>query len=567
MKKLTALILAMVMMLSLFAGCKKTEEPKDPVNPDKGNPGTTEPGTADENGYLNLFISAEPKTLDVSRSSDSYGGYILTDINDPLTRLVDENGEHKLVGAGAKEWTTSEDGKVITFKLNENKWRDGTPVTAKDYVYAFQRLADPNTGAPLGYFLDPIVNYKDVQAGKMAKEEIGVKAIDDLTLEITLTAPTPHFMSLTSLRFMAPLNQAAVEKHGEAYGAAADKLESNGPFYVESWTTNSQIVLKKNPNYWDAANVKLETINYRIIGDENTYYNEFEIGGLDSVTTGKKEWLDRFEKKENVTKTTYSMPTVTFTFFNTKDALFQNVNIRKAFLLGLDREDINEVVFTGLREPSYGWVASAISVGGTSFREQAGDIIKDMATAEGDPKALLIKGMEELGLGNDPATLKIKFSLGGVDQWYRTMGEYLQQTFKTALGVNLEIETAEWPVFSENVEKGNFQMGMMAWGAFYNDPIDVLGIFRSTAGSVNTGWESAEFDALLDQASVEMDDAKRVELYKQAEKMLIVDNAIVSPMAFSTYNGFRYNYVNGFTEMAMTNYGETRAYTAGRSAN
>ena len=224
----------------------------------------------DAKQLLNNYISAEPKTLDVSRSSDTYGGTVLTAITEPLTRLAEENGEYKIVPAAAKEWSVSDDGLVWTFKLNENKWRDGSAVTAHDFVYAYQRLADPQTAAPLGYMFECFKGYKEVQAGNADPSTIGVKAIDDLTLEITLDAPTPHFMSLTSLRFAAPLNKAAVEAHGEAYGAEANKIESNGPFYLESWTHNSELILKKNPNYWDAENVNLETISLRIIGDRKS---------------------------------------------------------------------------------------------------------------------------------------------------------------------------------------------------------------------------------------------------------------------------------------------------------
>ena len=263
----------------------------------------------------------------------------MTAITEPLTRLAEENGEYKIVPAAAKEWSVSDDGLVWTFKLNENKWRDGSAVTAHDFVYAYQRLADPQTAAPLGYMFECFKGYKEVQAGNADPSTIGVKAIDDLTLEITLDAPTPHFMSLTSLRFAAPLNKAAVEAHGEAYGAEANKIESNGPFYLESWTHNSELILKKNPNYWDAENVNLETISLRIIGDESTVYNEFEIGGIDVVSTGKKEWVDRFSQKKDAYRVSYATATENFIFFNQNDEIFKNENIRKAFSLG-DRKSV-----------------------------------------------------------------------------------------------------------------------------------------------------------------------------------------------------------------------------------
>lgn len=564
MKRTLALVLAMIMMLGMFAGCSKTETETTTTAAAEGETTTAAEGEElDAEQYYNTYIGAEPTTLDISRSSDTYGGTILTAISEPLTRLADVDGEYKVIPAAAKEWSVSDDGLVWTFKLNENKWRDGSAVTANDFVYAYRRLADPDTAAPLSYMFECIKGYKAVQSGEAEPDTIGVKAVDDLTLEITLEAPTPHFMSLTSLRFAAPLNQAAVEEHGEAYGSELDKIECNGPFYIESWTHQSEIVLKKNPNYWNADEVKLETVTYRIIGDENTAYNEFEIGGIDYVSTGKKEWVDRFDQKEGTYRVTYPLATESFIFFNQNDELFSNANIRKAFSIGLDRADINEVVFTGLRVPATGWVASAIAVGETNYREQAGDMIAELSK-QGEAKELLLKGMEELGLGSDPATLDITFSLGGTDQWYRTMGEYLQQAYKESLGVNLKIQTNEWAVFSDNAEAGNYQLGFMAWGAFYNDPIDVLNVFKSTSGSVNTGWVSEEYDSLLDKASVEMDEAARTELYKQAEKILVVDDCVIAPVADSTGNYFYYDYVKGFSTLAMSNTGVMTGFTSGR---
>ena len=564
MKRTLALVLAMLMMLSMFAGCSKTETETTTTAAAEGETTTAAEGEElDAEQYYNTYIGAEPTTLDISRSSDTYGGTILTAISEPLTHIADVDGEYKTVPGAAKEWSVSDDGLVWTFKLNESKWRDGSAVTANDFVYAYRRLADPDTAAPLSYMFECIKGYKAVQSGEAEPDTIGVKAVDDLTLEITLEAPTPHFMSLTSLRFAAPLNQAAVEEHGEAYGSELDKIECNGPFYIESWTHQSEIVLKKNPNYWNADEVKLETVTYRIIGDENTAYNEFEIGGIDYVSTGKKEWVDRFDQKEGTYRVTYPLATESFIFFNQNDELFSNANIRKAFSIGLDRADINEVVFTGLRVPATGWVASAIAVGETNYREQAGDMIAELSK-QGEAKELLLKGMEELGLGSDPATLDITFSLGGTDQWYRTMGEYLQQAYKESLGVNLKIQTNEWAVFSDNAEAGNYQLGFMAWGAFYNDPIDVLNVFKSTSGSVNTGWVSEEYDSLLDKASVEMDEAARTELYKQAEKILVVDDCVIAPVADSTGNYFYYDYVKGFSTLAMSNTGVMTGFTSGR---
>ena len=212
--------------------------------------------------------------------------------------------------------------------------------------------------------------------------------------------------------------------------------------------------------------------------------------------------------------------------------------------------------FGGANVPTYGWICPAISVGETNFREYAGQTIQEMTdemTKEGlTAKDYLLKGMEELGLGNDPATLKVTFSLAGTDEWFRTFGEYLQQSYKATLGVNMEISFNNWDIFYDNVQKGNFQIGYMAWGAYYNDPYDMLSLFNSANDSIQTGWANAEFDQLVEAALSEQDEAKRLEMYKKAEDILLRQDCAVCPVLTFTNNSFYRSYVKGYGELAFS---------------
>ena len=564
MKKLMSLFLALAMTAALLAACGTGENaPSLNDMPAPGStPGSTAASTPDGEPAqeLNTYLVEEPKTVDPGLASDQVGGYIIRDTMDSLTRLAgNEDGSYTFEPAGAKSWESNEDGTVWTFQLNDNKWSDGVPVTAHDYVFALQRIVDPATGAPLVDMLSTLKNYAPIVAGEMAPQELGAKALDDSTLEIALEEPVPFFLSLTYDRVFAPQRQDLVEEYGEKYGSEAEYSISCGPFKIESWVHNSQIVLVKNEHYWDADSVKLEKVVYNIMTDNSTRLNAFESGELDFIDVPDVEWRDRFAQIDGVHQ--YEVPSqqLTYMFFNNADPIFQNENIRKAFMIAVDREEMNTLCFGSLRPPCYGWVVPSISVGETNFRDAVGDPVKEIAEEAGDPKELLIKGMEELGLGSDPATLDITFSLAGTDDWFQTLGAYLQQIYKTKLGVELKVDFSEWGIFYDNAQKGNYQIGFMVWGAFYNDPYDVLSLFYSDNKALMTSYENAEFDALLNEAKVEMDDAKRLELYKQAERIMLED-AAASPLACAVVNSFAQPHVQNYHPSAFGNIGFKYVY-------
>lgn len=327
-KKLVAALLVAAMTLSLTA-CG-------------GDGGSSEGGEQ----YYNTYLMTDPSTLDSIKGNDNYSWSILTNTMEPLTRLVEKDGEQVREGAAAESWESNEDGTVWTFKLRNNKWSDGKEVTAADYAYGITQTLNPEAGSPNSYFTANFIkNGNKVLNGEASVDELGVKAVDDKTLEITLEAPTPYFMSLTDTRACYPVRQDIAEQYGETYGSEAENYVSNGPFKLEGWTHNSEIKLVKNENYWDAENVKLDKVNFAIINDETAVFNSFDSGSLDTCSTGTQEWVDRFDKKDGVERTDTVIPSMRFDFFNTKDALFSNLNIRKAFVLAVDREDMAKTIY------------------------------------------------------------------------------------------------------------------------------------------------------------------------------------------------------------------------------
>lgn len=561
LKKILAVMMAGAMMLSMAACGGEETTTAEPTGEQK----TIDGNVLDAEQYFNGYLGSDPTTLDSVVGNDSYGSTVLTNTMEPLTRLAEKDGQNVREGAGAESWESNEDGTVWTFHLRANKWSDGVDVTAKDYVYAITRTLTPETGSPNSYLLTCIKNANAVLAGEMDPSELGVKALDDKTIEFTLEQPTPYFLSLTDNRVMMPQRQDIVEQYGETYGAEAANLVYNGPFKLESWTHQSEMVMVKNDQYWDAENVNLQTINYKIMNDENTIFNSFTNGSIDSCGCGTPEWMAKFESMENVNYIHYTSPSVRFHFFNTKDELFQNENIRKAFTLAINREDVSKSIYFDTMDPAYSWVPDGVSTGELgNYRDQVAEPLKAMAETE-DPKALLLKGMEELGLGSDPSTLNVTFTLGDTNQWIKNYGEYYQQTFKNVLGVNITLDFNEWGTFLQKTNAGEYQMGYMVWGIDYNDPYAMLALMESSSNSIPTFWANEDYDKLIAEAGVEMDEAARVELYKQAEELLFSE-APLCPIVNEAVNTYRYSYIKNSNTMPFTSTGLKYAYVSGRNA-
>ena len=559
MKKLLALLLASAAVFSLAAcGDKKAG----------GSASASKKQTMDADQTYTVAMSSEPSTLDPSKVGDIYGVQLLTNTMEMLTRIRQkEDGSNEVTAAGAKSWESNDDGTVWTFHLRDNKWDDGKAVTAQDYVYGLQRMLDPKTASPFSYMVTCIKNGEKVNAGKLPLTDLGAEAVDDHTLKLTLEAPTPYFMALT-YSAMYPVRQDIVEKYGEKYGSEAETLVSNGPFSMKKWSHNAEIVLVRNKSYWDKQSVKLQTIDYKILSDEIAMYNSFDNGSIDTTGCGKKEWIDRFKKKSNAKYTTYANPSVDFMFFNQKDKLFKNENIRKAFTVAVNRDDIVKTIYQGLRKPAYTWVPEGVSTGKLGeFRKEVNyEPTKELIKENPDAKALLLKGMEELGLGSDPSKLKVTYSMGGTAQWARDYGEYMQQAFKKTLGVTIELDYNEWPTFQSKINNYEYQIADEVMNIGYNDPMDMLIEMISTANVVPTGWVNAEFDSVMKQASTEMDETKRVELYKKAETILLQDDCVLAPVVNSVVNRFTYDYVKNQNSnyFASTYGGMKYTYISGR---
>ena len=561
-KKILASLLALSMVTSVaLVGCGKDDAKK----PDEDN-GKAASSDMDEDQYLNLLLGAEPKTIDQSKSSDLYSSQVLANCQEALTRIIqDENGNDKIIEGIAESWTPSDDKTVWTFKLRDAKWSDGQPITAKDFVYGITRTLDQNTASPYAFLLYPIKNATEFNSGKAKAEDVGVKAVDDKTLEFTLKSPCAYFLDLTYFKVMQPQRQDIVEKNGDKYGSEANTMAFSGPFIISEWVHNNKVEFTKNPEYWDAENVKLDKATMKIIKEESARMNELFNGSLDMGTVVKPEWIEKFDETgEFEAKKGYDSST-TYTFFNHNEKLFSNAKVRKAFIIAEDRENKIKTLRKGLGEPALSFVPPKVQIGGEDYRDKVADLpIKKLIDENPDPKALLIEGMKELGLGEDPSKITIKYLQSGTDAQAKEYAEFQQQVYKNKLGINVEVEYVEWAIFQQRTDDMDYQVAGMAWSGDYNDPNTYLDLWVTGADVVPTGWSNPKFDEVITKAAQTVDPAERTELFKQAEEILLYEDGVISPEAWRFKNTYVRKYVKSYSAPLFGTVDLKYTYTSGR---
>ena len=503
MKKSLVLVLAMLMILSVaLSACG----PKAPA--DTGTPGATAIADKQE---LTVNLYQEIGTLDWQKCSQNGEIQIYTWIMEGLTR--NNNG---IIQPGmAEKWDISPDGLIYTFHLRDAKWTDGQPVKAQDFYYGAMRGIDPKDPKDYAYFLYDIVGAEDYNLGKGTADQVGIKVIDDKTIQFTLKTPVPYFDYLVSFPTFAPCRQDLLEKNGTKFNAEADTLVTNGPFKVTKWEHESEMDFAKNTDYWDAGNIKLEKVTGLMISDDQTEFNMYEAGELDhtiSLTAEQKAALTKGGVQS------YIDGSVWFFDFNCTDPVLKNVNIRKALTLAVDRQSFIDNVAKQPWKPAMAYVQPLLipdADGKTAFRDKTPAYFKDN-DIEG-AKAALAQGLKELGLTALP---KLKFMTNDspTGQQY---AQAFQEMWKKNLGVECEIEPVPSAVRIDRQHKHDFQISLGGWGPDYPDPMTDLDLYVTGAGNNDPAWSNAEYDKLIKDAKVETDRNKRFDMLHQAEDIIM----------------------------------------------
>jgi len=515
--KSIALILAVTMVMAT-SGCGFTGSTSNTAASGSTQSTSTDAGKTSKD-TITVYDTNEIRTLVQWAASDTNSFTILNNVEEGLYRL---NAKNEPEPALAKSYKVSDDKLTYTFTLKDNlKWSNGTALTAKDFAYSW--LKQMSTDATNGYsfiMTDYIVNGAEYLAGKAKAADVGIKAVDDKTLEIKLKQPTAYFLRLTVLPMFFPLNETFVKAQGSAFALKAENMLYCGPYTLATYDAATGSTLKKNDGYWDAANVKVPNVNVRIIKEQATALNAYKSGELSRVVLSS---ADAAAMKTNAEFSSVSEFRTTYVQYNLKDKALSNKNIRLALGYAVDRKTLTDVILADGSAPATGLIANSMyGDGKKSFRELNGDVDSfDAAKA----KEYWDKGVKELGTAPSLTLLTED------DTATKTVATYVQSQFKKNLGVDVKIDSKTKKAKNQLMDDNNFQMAITAWGADYDDAMTYMDLW--TNGTPYRGnYKSDGYNALIADAKKQTDDAKRLQDMLTAEKTLVVDDAVVSPLFY-----------------------------------
>lgn len=485
-------------------------------------------GKASDNGTFNLVVSQEMPTADLSVATDTISFTALNNVYEGIYRLDKDN---KPQPAGASEKVkVSDDGKTYTVKLREDaKWSNGDPVTAKDYVYGWQRTVKPETASEYAYLFESVENAADITAGKKSPDELGIKAVGDYELEITLTKATPYFDYLLAFPSFFPQNQKVVEANGKDYASKSDKAVYNGPFTLEGFDgpgTDTEWEYKKNDNYWDKDEVKLSSIKVNVVKESSTALNLFKDGEADDII------LSGELAQQNANESTYQSfkeARTSYLEFNQREdnSPFKNENLRKAISYAINRKSlVNQVLGDG-SVVSTGLVPSGMSKNPETdedFAKEAGDLAPyDKKKA----KEYWEKAKKELNIDS----LSFELMASDTDSSKKVI-EYMQSALEEALpGVTVKPTPVPFSVRLDRSNAGDFDVLLGGWGADYADPSSFTDLFV-TGNSYNRGrWSNKDYDtAVEDSANKDASDENARWKDLQEANKIISDESGVAPL-------------------------------------
>ncbi|MGV1834104.1 peptide ABC transporter substrate-binding protein [Rhizobium rhizogenes] len=465
---------------------------------------------------LNIHNGGDPTSLDPQKISGDWENRIDGDI---FEGLVTEDPKDNPIPGQAASWTISPDQKVYTFKLRDGiKWSDGTPVTASDFVFSFQRLMDPKTAAQYAYLQYTILNAEKINKGEIKDlSQLGVKAIDDKTLEITLENPTPYFLNALMHYTAYPVPKHVVETKGDEW-VKIGNIVTNGPYKPTEWVPGSHVSMVKSDQYYDAKDIKIDNVNYYTLEDQAAALKRYRAGEFDILTSfpaDQYEWIQK-----NLPGQAHVVPFLGTYYYvlNSTKPPFNDKRVRQALSMAVNREVIGPKILGTGELPSYSWVPP----GTANYGEPAYVSWKDEPYKQKVEEAK--KLLKEAGFGPDhPLKAQLRYN---TNDNHKRIAVAIAAMWKP-LGVEIELYNTETKVHYDEMQRGEVQIGRAGWLADYNDPINFLNLL-STGVEMNYGrWSNKDYDALIKQGNEEIDLKKRAEIYKKAEQLALDDSAAI----------------------------------------
>ena len=494
--------------------------------------------SAAQAAVLRVQNGGDPASLDPHQLSGDWENRIAGDIFEGL--VTEDIGAEPIPGQ-AESWEISDDGLTYTFSLREGiVWSDGTPVTAEDFVFSFRRLMDPENAAQYAYLQYPIENAEAVNAGDMPVEELGVRAIDDATLEITLERPTPYFIGALTHYTAYPIPAHAIEEHGGDW-VQPGNIVTNGPYVPVEWVPNSHVLTERNPEYWDAESVSIEGVRFEPAEDIASAFKRYRAGEFDIMTGMPKDqyaWI-----QENMPGEARVSPFAGLYYYvmNHEVPPFDDVDVRTALSMAVNREVIGPQVLGTGEIPAFSWVPPGMA----NYGEPETVEWKDVAYPERVEQAKSL--MEGAGFGPDsPLELTLRYN---TDDNHRRVAVAIASMWKP-LGVEVELFNTETKVHYDDIRAGEFQVARAGWLADYNDADNFLNLLKGGIEFNYGNYESAEFDRLMDEANATADADEREALLREAERVALADAAAI-PIYYYLSENLVSPKVQGFEDNAF----------------
>ncbi len=533
-KRVITLFLAATMAFGLAACGGGGDNVADNVQSDNGSSaddGDQAAGTPQAAGgkVLSVQVGSDPETIDPALNSAVDGGNMILHAFEGLLTL-DEGGN--LAEGQAESWETDEEGLTWTFHLRDGlKWSDGTDLTANDFVYSWKRVCDPEVAAPYAEtVLGMVEGYADAVEGNL--DALKVEAPDDKTFVVKLTSPCPYFGSLAAFATLSPVQQGTIDTNGDAWAIDAGTYICNGPFYISEWRPGAYIMMSKNPNYWNADAIKLDAIKWNLIEDPNASYSAYQTEEIMMIKDVPTEEIPSLSGSDE-----FYIDPIIGTYYlrlNTQKEPFNDVNVRKALSLAIDRDYVANTLMQGTYTPAYNFIGPGwLDTDGTEFISKANGgqpyISSDHDANIEEAKKLL----SDAGYPDGQGLPTITYSTNDAS-YHKVVAEYLQQAW-AEIGVDCQVDIVEWASFTPIRRNGDFDSSRNGWVGDYSDASNMLDLFYSSNGNNDGKFSSPDYDAAMDISRTTLDAAERSEALHKAEDVLLEEMGCI-PLAY--YNDF-----------------------------
>ena len=549
LKKVLALVLSAALVVSAFAGCggkssSSTTSTESIAASESSAESTESTASGDSTPAASGDATAifTPKTVDAAKTISLNAGMEPTGLNTLTStyaiefslfkhmyeNLVTLDDDDNTVPGAAESWDYDEDTLTYTFHLRKDGvWTNGDPVTAKDFEFAWSQALNPDVASDYAYFLYFIKNAEKYFNGEVAWDEVGVKVVDDYTLEVTMEQPTSYALFLFSFGTLAPINQRFYEAVGaDLYSTEAQYFCTNGPFALTEWSHNDKIVMQKNDAWHGAADVEVEEIDWKIITDANAALSSFLAGDLDMVGLGTGELIKQAEAA-GATIQSYTDGTSFYIYFNNNDQYLSNVNLRRALFNAIDEQKEIDTVWQNDNEPMTSFTAPGVSAtDGTSFAGKVGELYAPSRDQE-KAKEYLATALSELGCTVDELSAHLSIDCGDSATSIAEASFY-QEQWRQVLGIEVTVNSMITKQGSQNRKTGNYVMSITGWGPDYNDPNTFLELWVTDGGNNQTGFSNERYDELIDLAAKETDLEKRESYFIECEQ-IIADQLPIGP--------------------------------------